>query len=486
MKKRTIALLLTALILVSCSGSETPADETQPSNGDVETDVPETETETEESTTDDVPEMKFDGDINILMPDISWASKNIIADEVNGERVNDAQNAMKLEMEERFGTSLSETYTTDYWSTSYVNNLVTADDDSFDICFVLDMYALGYVGGGMVIPYDDIEYINLDKPYWDDSLNRCVTIGGVSYFAFGAYDLSYYDLTHILTFNKNLLDNYQLENPYELVKGGKWTFDKLYELAQKATDEVDGDNLMTDADSYGFVSVPKQVLPNFWISAGEQCIAKDENDLPHLNISGNERFYSVFEKLFGMMWDGGIWCANTEDQNFWSGTTQMFSDDRALFAAQTFYYLNEFRDIESDFGIIPYPKFDESQADYYSRVEGGCKIAIVPVTNKNPKNAGALLESMASFGYNNIVPEYYEVALKRRNSRDSESQDMLDLIFASRRYDLADTWWCNELRDGMFKPMFTNNNRDLASEFAKKEKFVTKAIQRAVSAFVEQ
>ncbi len=227
------------------------------------------------------------------------------------------------------------------------------------------------------------------------------------------------------------------------------------------------------------------MFPNFWIAAGEQCIAKDADDLPYFNVTGNERFHSVFERMFSMMWDGGVWCANTEFNNFYSGTAKMFSDDRALFASQTFYFLEEFRDIESDFGIIPYPKYDASQSDYYSRVEGGCKVAIVPVTNRNPENAGALLESMASFGYNNIVPEYYEVALKRRDSRDSESQDMLDLIFASRRYDLADTLWCNEIRDGIFTPMFTNNERDLTSEFAKREKSLSKMIQRAISSFAE-
>ena len=111
---------------------------------------------------------------------------------------------------------------------------------------------------------------------------------------------------------------------------------------------------------------------------------------------------------------------------------------------------------------------------------------MIPITNKNPEYAGALLESMASYGYNNVIPEYYEVALKRKSSRDSESLAMLDLIFSVRQYDLGDTWWCNDLRDGMFKPMFINNKPDLSSEIAKRQKSLSKSIKRTVDAIVEQ
>ena len=490
MKKRYICFLSAFVFLLgSCAASETGSDnistESDASTAQTNTETVEAESDTE-NTADNVPELSFGKDMNLLMPEMSWATQNIIAEEMTGERVNDAQYNMKNAIEERFETSIIETYTSDVFSTTYVSNLVKGDDSSFDICFVLDLYAPNYIKDKMVIPCDELKYIDLSKPYWDDSLNKCVTFNNKTYFAFGAYDLSYYDLTHILTFNKTLVQNYSLDNPYELVENGKWTLDAFYKMAQATTADVDGDGTMTVDDSYGFVSSPKQVLPNFWMAAGEKSIAKDKDDLPYLNIDGNERFFGVVEKVFQMMWDGGIWYPTSEDSNFGTNVTQQFSADRALFAGQTFYYLREFRDIETDFGIIPFPKYNEEQNGYYSRVEGGCKIAIVPITNKNPEYAGALLESMASYGYNNVIPEYYEVALKRKSSRDSESLAMLDLIFSVRQYDLGDTWWCNDLRDGMFKPMFINNKPDLSSEIAKRQKSLSKSIKRTVDAIVEQ
>ena len=271
MKKRYICFLSAFVFLLgSCAASETGSDKISPesdaSTAQTNTETVEAESDTE-NTADNVPELSFGKDMNLLMPEMSWATQNIIAEEITGERVNDAQYNMKNAMEERFETSIIETYTSDVFSTTYVSNLVKGDDDSFDICFVLDLYAPNYIKDKMVIPCDELEYIDLTKPYWDDSLNKCVTFNNKTYFAFGAYDLSYYDLTHILTFNKTLVQNYSLDNPYELVENGKWTLDAFYKMAQATTADVDGDGTMTVDDSYGFVSSPKQVLPNFWMGS---------------------------------------------------------------------------------------------------------------------------------------------------------------------------------------------------------------------------
>ena len=490
MKKRILSILLAGLLLASCSannpegGEETEA---QASSSELAgTPAAETEPEPEETeVTDDVPELDFGQDMDLLVSNISWATRNVIAEELTGDRVGDDQYNMKLEMETRFNTKLAETYTDDIWSTAYLNRLVKADDDTFELCFVLDLYAPGYANSGLVQALDDVQYIDLEKPYWDQALRPCVTIAGKTWFAFGCFDLSYYDLTHILTFNKGLVSDLNLGNPYELVREGKWTVDAFESAAARAVMDVDGDGTMTTEDSYGFTSVAKQILPCFWMAAGEQSIAKDERDIPYLNIIGNERFMSVFERMYSVMWDNGIWCPNTEDQNFWSGTVNMFGNGRALFAASTFYYLNEFRDLDTDFGILPYPKFTEDQDGYHNRVEGGCKIAVIPVNSRVPEKAGALLEAMAAYGFRTLIPDYYEVVLKRKNSRDEESAEMLDLIFSTRSYDLGDTWWCNELRDGIFKPMFRDNNRDLVSEIAKKQKLINKTVEKAISSFLD-
>ena len=483
MKKSILVLLILCSVLL-CACSENKPDAENPSSDPgtaAETVQEAAETDPPVDTADHVPEMTFEKEMNFLLPDVSWLTRDIITDDIKGERVNDAQNAMKLEMENRFGTTLSQTFTGDIWSTAYITRLVKAGDDSFDVCYSLDLYAPGYILGDAVTPYTDVEYIDLSRVYWDQSILKCMTVNGTPYFAFGAYDLSYYDFTHSIVFNKDMIAAYNLDDPYALVRNGAWNIDKFSSMAQSVISDLDGDGTMTRAsDSWGFMSEPKQVLPNFWISAGELSIAKDAKDLPYLNISGNDRFFTIFDKVYAIMWDDGVWCSDQKNIDHWPETAKMFSESRALFIDEIFYRLNELRDVEVDFGIIPYPLFDDQQAEYYSRVEAGARIGMIPVTNKHPEYAGALLEAMSSYGYNNLIPEYYEVALKRRTSRDSESAEMLDLIFETRRYDLGDTWWCNELRDGLFKNMFAENNRNLASEIAAQEKIINKTLNKVV------
>ena len=96
----------------------------------------------------------------------------------------------------------------------------------------------------------------------------------------------------------------------------------------------------------------------------------------------------------------------------------------------------------------------------------------------DPEEVGAVMEAMASYGYNNVVPEYYEVALKRKTSRDSDSEEMLDLIFAARTVDLGDTWWCGDIRDGFFNDCFQNDDRNFASAQKKLENIVKTTVKK--------
>lgn len=124
--------------------------------------------------------------------------------------------------------------------------------------------------------------------------------------------------------------------------------------------------------------------------------------------------------------------------------------------------------MKDDFGVLPYPKWDDNQDTYYSRVEGGAQVCIVPITNDKTDIAGAVIESMCSYSYNNVIPAYYEITIKNKYTRDDDSAEMFDLIIENRTYDLGDTFWCELIRDGIFSSMFINDDRTLASTMESK------------------
>lgn len=478
MKKTLFILLAGMLLLTACSeSSNTDNSETKTDAGNTGT-VEEVEISDieEDIVKDDVPELTFEKEFNILEPEASHCTDHMFGTEITGEAINDAQYNMLLAMEQRFGIKINEVRGNSWNLSGQAKELVMSGDTTYDIAFQGDHVATE------VLPYtytlDNLSYFNFDKPYWDKGMIDAGRIYGKAYYAYGAFHLSHYDMTACLIFSKGLVADLNLDSPYEIVKNGDWTIDKLFEMGQKATFDVDGDGSMGDGDSYGYVSTPKEVLPSFWISSGEKTIIPGDDAIFGLNQS--ENFFDTINKVFEVMWDGGIWYYNRDPGEICENLLTMFENKHVLFSHEMFGRLAALRDMNEDFGIIPYPKYTAEQSQYYSRVEGGSFAMFGLMNMADPDETGALMEAMACYGFNNVVPEYYEITLKRKNARDEESMEMLDVIFRSRTIDLGDTWWTGTIRDGFFgDSVFRENNRNFASSYAK----VVKQVQAQMKIF---
>lgn len=183
-----------------------------------------------------------------------------------------------------------------------------------------------------------------------------------------------------------------------------------------------------------------------------------------------------------MTWDNDSWYANKSRDNSDPLLTNMFQSGKGLFMDMTFYYIESLREMEADFGIIPYPKYDEAQDEYYSRIEG-CELSCVPITVSDTERTSIILEALACESAKQVQPAYYDVSLRTKYTRDEESQEMLDIIFDHRVFDLGDTIWCGDLRDGVFEGMFMNNDRAISSKFASMETVMNEKIKTSVEAF---
>lgn len=84
-----------------------------------------------------------------------------------------------------------------------------------------------------------------------------------------------------------------------------------------------------------------------------------------------------------------------------------------------------FRDMKSDFGVIPTPKLDESQEDYFITPDI-TKLLVIPVTASDLDRTAVIVEALAYEGYSYLRPYYYETMLQSKYLRDEESIEMLD------------------------------------------------------------
>jgi len=90
-----------------------------------------------------------------------------------------------------------------------------------------------------------------------------------------------------------------------------------------------------------------------------------------------------------------------------------------------------------EFGILPYPKFDESQERYGAYVTSAHTLYSVPIDAQDPDLSGAVLELMASEGHRKIMPAYFDVTLKAKYSDGPVMSSVFDLLKDSIIFDVG-------------------------------------------------
>ena len=168
--------------------------------------------------------------------------------------------------------------------------------------------------------------------------------------------------------------------------------------------------------------------------------------------------------------------------NPWSdqGLNGMFKEGRALFYGISLTVMSKMRDMDSDFGVIPYPKLDESDAQYTSYVAGDLADCIaVPVTASDPERTSAIIEALCCESANIVMPAYYDVTITFKTARDEQTKEMLDYIFDHRTLDICQLFdW-----GGIHSALKTVPSADnFASVMKKKEKAAIRAMEKTYEA----
>ena len=246
---RFITLLLACLMAASCgeSGSNDP-DATANGGSETTSSAPETVA----SDKDELPDITFDGrEFKILATNSTNYKAYVDVAETNGDVLNDAIYTSNRNIENRFDAVIAQTVIPLSEANNTVIKLLMAGDHEYDIMSITDRFALQQAVQGTLLSYGDMPYIDLDKDYWCKSNNETITIGGEQWLAYGDFNLSVYDYTYVLAFNKQLLGELKLDNPYELVESGKWTFDAFNKMCIAAVKDLNGDTKMDENDQYG-------------------------------------------------------------------------------------------------------------------------------------------------------------------------------------------------------------------------------------------
>ncbi len=429
MKKfASTALAMTMLASVSCGGGGISGETTNDSqlSGDTTT------VAAVKTRLDELGEKDFNGKtLTILDTGEIGMHTNRHVGEENGDVLNDAIYKRDKFIEDTYGAKIEYYHPTEGGATQFLNS-VLADDRAYDLIISVINNSVGTLAKqGALANLCAFDELTLDAEWWSPLVYENCRIGDVMYYTTGDFAPSIYCAPGCLFMNKKLADDYSIsmDEVYTKVTDGKWTFDALHGYSKDLTKDLNGDDTLTIEDDFFGIANAKGGLAAcvFTVGAGGTLSNSGSDDL-YLALD-NEQMNNIIEKVSSVV--GKTW--PKEDANF----HEMFKGDRALFFM---HYVSSaytrYRDMESDYAILPIPKYDEAQETYRSLVNSWCNSFVGVAKNVTDEHIPFLMEAMAWYSHEYIRPASYENAFQSKGARDERDAEMLDIIFDTLCLDL--------------------------------------------------
>lgn len=490
MKKKIAVLLVLAMLLSTMAGCSGGSSETTNTDTTADTTPVDTETETLYEL-DDLPSDLNYGDKTVTTFGWSGISQiEFFAEEANGEIVNDAVFQRNLKVEDRLSVKLE--YRIEPGANpdraSWVKTIsqsITAGDGAYDIAAGYSMAGASLAVANMLISLNDLPHLNFDKPWWPKSLQQEATCGGKLYFCSG--DISTYMIYFLygVYFNKQLVIDHALEDPYDLVNEGNWTLDKMISMSEGVYQDTNGDGKKDIGDVYGFETHTTYIDP-FYFGVGLRTTEKDANDIPVIaECFGGEKTHELLNTLVE-------WCKMNDawlEKDSYDTSNQIFAEGRALFTTNEFQYaVTDLRSSELDYGVVPMPKYDAEQQDYYTVMSFPYSLYGIPVDAADPDMSAAVMEALASEGYRTVSPALFETAFKAKYAQDDKTAQMFDIIRSSAVFDFGRVFndSMQSMTYSLFRSAVSGGNTNWVSTYQSKEKTLISALDAVVEALLNE
>lgn len=477
-----LAVLTAALLLLSCAESDgdTTVETTSAESGDNVT------TEGDTQIYPDLPEKDFEG---YTFKALHWyitgwesrRNKDIYAESENGDPINDAVYKRNLYMSDKYNVTFSIQNESYDKVISMTQKFINAGEDAFDLVYARMIDIGPLLTGGYFLDLNKLEYVDFTQPWWDHNSVASLSVLGKLYLVASDINIIDDDATPAIAFNKQFAAESQFPDLYSLAADGTWTMDAMLNLYKGMSRDLNGDSVIdVDNDIYAFLG-NFGVTASFYIGGGGTFVSKDENDTPYLSFN-SEHNYNVAEKIFEILYDPN----NFYDQHTMQSVIddaafeKMFTNGHGIFFWMRLDNVTSMRASDTEFGILPIPKYDDSQDRYYSMVSVHTTgLITVPKTATDPARTGFILEGLSAESRYTLIPAYIDKALKGKYVRDNESEAMLDIIFSTKTYDLGDVFGFGSLANDWLGIAGTGSS-DVASFYAKHEKNAQKAIDKFI------
>ena len=487
MRRHLLSLLLAALLTASsftgCGSAEPASETTADTTASAETITEETETKPLRSA-DLLPAADFGGaDYVIIGREYAKLGElpgmEFVVEELTGDIINDTIFKRNQTVEENFNVNVTA-MTGD--AGALVKTSVTAGDGAYDLSWahVNTMSSLSL--NGYLANYYDVPHIDMTGDWWNQLAVESLTQNGKCFLQMNYIPFTGVMLSHVLFFNMDMVTEYGLTSPYDYVNENKWTFDTFASMVETVSVDENGDGTWDAGDTYGLLSSHGTSGVAFAVGMDVQPLAFAADGSYSLSLL-SDRNQSILESIVTLTHTPASWLIT--DYSKENDLAKMFAAGQGLFYSgfMTDAY-QFFRDMEQDYGLIVFPKWEASDESYKTTVTGGTGLLGIPKVTADMERTGQITEALAIESYYDVYPAVFETVINNKLLRDEDSQKMFELLMDGLEISFARTYKHSTYTD-LFADLTAAGSTDLASKVASLEKAATDHYDKVLESFAD-
>ena len=407
--KITALLLALALLILSCATAEPEKDESGNDLSAVpQTPVPEEEPETDPPEYEN-PGANYDGaTFTTAAVDYysqgggNWICQNYCeayTDETTGEILNDAIYERNEKVSDALNVKMATYSLTSYASAgTEIRDALLGGETSIDLCLENGSSLPTLLSSGLLQDLYNFDRVDFTHSWWDQTSVEEFTIMGTLFAVTGDISLgiSLSPITYF--FNKQMVEDLNLEDLYTLVREGRWTSDKAIGMAEAAASDVNGNGTVdVEEDHFGMALEGLSMIYAAYAS-GVSLTDKDEDGVPFIDVS-EEQATAVLDKYAGFFNTPNVTMFADKIGGYSNVFRELFlpslMENRLLFFSNQLLVAMNLREMDSDFGILPHPKLNEAQSDYLCPVSyWWATFAVVPKVSSRYDLTGDMMDAI--------------------------------------------------------------------------------------------